>query len=57
VDLPAASVPLGLRKDPYSDAAGRKHARLRYVKVGSAFYVPEGRPYRRARGGADWKAV
>ncbi len=57
MDLPAASVPLGLRKDRYGDATGRKHVRLRYEKVCSAFDVPEGRPCRRARGGADWKAV
>jgi hypothetical protein len=28
VDLPAASIPIGLRKDPCSDSAGRNHARL-----------------------------
>ena len=55
--MPAASIPIGLRKDPCSDSAGRKHARLSYVSVGSAFHMPEEHLCRRARGGADCKAV
>ena len=57
VDLPAASIPIGLRKDPCSDSAGRKHARLSCLSVESVLHVPEGKLCRRARGGADCKAV
>ena len=61
VDLPAASIPIGLRhghgKDPCSDSAGRNHARLSCLSVESASHVPEGKLCRRARGSADRKAV
>ena len=58
VDLPAASIPIGPRKDPCSDSAGRKHPRLSCLSVESALHVPEGKLYRRvwrvAHAGCGW---
>ena len=51
------SIPIGLRKDPCSDSAGRKHTRLGCVGVESALHMAEGHLCRRARDDADWKAV